>query len=290
MRTIRLILVTTAILLTASFSHGAAVNDTGSPNFWPGWSFPLYDYRDMGGWTSSPLGREGVSGAYFQVTTAIQTGGFLTDFNNVISITATHSPSGRSYPLTPALCRDWQLPNHWPWSIFLRPEDWMFSGTWSHTLVYKGSDKKEHIQICNGPLDSHGNLITPLVPGPNGAFPPAISNIQIIGTITETGTEGFQVSWSGIGDNRDHVDYSIEMYDENDLCTVWVVRMEWRGPPYTSTCPTGQDCSGWYNPGLNRVSFIIPGEYAGRLVRLRQYITTPNQGSPRALKQIRLPE
>ncbi len=114
MRTMRLILATTAILLMGSFSYGAPVTDTGSPNFWPWWSNAYYDYRDMGSYSSSPLGTEGVSGAYFQVTTGIQTGGYLTDFNKVISITATHSPSGRTYPLIPASCRDWQLPNHWP--------------------------------------------------------------------------------------------------------------------------------------------------------------------------------
>lgn len=280
MRAMRLILVITAILLAATFSYGAAVSDSGSPNFLPWGSFPFYDYRDWGGWTGSPLGREGVSGAYFQVVAVIQTGGFLTDFNKVIEITATHSPSGRTYPLTPSLCRNWDLPNQWPWSIFLRPEDWMFSGTWSYTLVYKDSNKIKHTQICNSAVDQLGNL-HPLAAGPNGAFPPAISNIQVINT-----PEGnFQVSWSGIGDNPYHVDYAIEIYDTDDLCPEWVYRMmNWR------TCSEGQVCNGTYNPALNRVSFIITGGYYGRLVRLRQNIVTPNQGWPRALKQIRLPE
>jgi len=285
MRAGRLILVITAILLTASFSYGATVNDTGSPNFWPGWSFPFYDYRDTGGWGTIPLGKEGISGAYFQVTTAIQTGGYLMDFNKVISITATHSPSGRIYSLAPASCRDWQLPNHWPWSVFLRPEDWMFSGTWSYTLVYTGSDKKEHMQICKGPLDPSGNLI-PLVAGPNRAFPPAVSNAQMIGT----GTGDILVSWSGIGDNGSKLDYQIDIFTEDDVCVEVVYRMEWRGPLYGFTCPTGQVCVGTYDSGLNRVSFIVLGGYSGRLIRLRQQIITPNRGSPRASKQIRLPE
>jgi hypothetical protein len=161
----------------------------------------------------------------------------------------------------------------------------MFSGTWSYTLVYTGSDKKEHMQICKGPLDPSGNLI-PLVAGPNRAFPPAVSNAQMIGT----GTGDILVSWSGIGDNGSKLDYQIDIFTEDDVCVEVVYRMEWRGPPYTSGCPTDQVCVGTYDSGLNRVSFIVSGGYSGRLVRLRQQIITPNRGSPRASKQIRLPE
>ena len=283
MRTIRLILIISGILLTASITYGAPANDTDSPNFVPWWSSAIYDYRDMGSWGTSPLGTEGISGAYFMVSAVIQTGNFLTDFNKVISITATHSPSERTYPLTPhAACRDWQGPNHWPWYISLRPENWMFSGSWSFTLVYTGSNKKEHIQIYNGYLDPSGNLI-PVVAGPIGAITPAVSNIQIMGT----GTGDFLVSWSGIGDNPANLDYRIEIYAADDVCVEFVYRMESRG---NSSCPTGNVCVGKYDPALNRVSFIVPGTYFGRLVRLRQEIIIPNKGSPRASKQIRLPE
>jgi len=244
----------------------------------------MYDYRGMGDYSSSPLGIEGISGAYFSVCAAILLGGYLTDFNKVISITATHSPSGRTYPLNADTCRDWQSPNLWPWGIFLRPEDWMFSGSWSYTLVYTGSDKKEHIQICNGPLDPSGNLV-PLVPGPIGAFPPAISNIQVI----KTADGNFQVSWSGIGDNPRHIDYSIQIYDANGFCAERGYSMTWRGTP-PATCPAGLVCVGTYDAALNRVSFIIPGTYSGRKVRLRQHILTPNRGSPRAIRNLWLPE
>jgi len=282
MRTMRLILVTTAILLAASFSHGRTVNDTGSPNFWPGVSLPIYSYRQARVHTLSPLGSEGISGAYFEVGTGIRPGGYLTDFNKVISITATHSPSGRTYPLNADTCRDWISPNLWPWGILLRPEDWMFEGSWSYTLVYEGSDKKTHIQIRDSEVDSSGRVF-PLVAGPNGAFPPAISNIQIINT-----TDGnFQVSWSGIGDNPQYIDYSIQIFDMFDLCVEWLYRMTWRTPPSPGTCPT---CIGTYDSALNRVSFIIPSTYSGRKVRLRQYIVTPNRGSPRAIRDLYLPE
>jgi hypothetical protein len=282
MKKMKIILVTTAILLVATFSYGRTVNDTGSPNFWPWSSSAIYDYRDMGSWGTTPLGTEGISGAYFQVSTAIQPGGYLTDFNNVISITATHS-SGRTYPLIPSTCRDWQLPNHWPWSIFLRPEGWMFSGTWSFTLVYTGSDKKEHIQICDGTVVS--NTKYPIEAAPIGAIPPAVSHVQMIKN--ENGD--FLVSWSGIGDNPGNVDYKIEIYDENDVCVETVYRMIWRIPSPPGTCPTGQVCNGWYDPALNRVFFTIPGSYLYRLVRIRQEIMAPNKGWPRALKQTRLP-
>ena len=225
-----------------------------------------------------------VSMILIQVGTAIQPGGYLADFNKVSSITATHSPSGRTYPLIASTCKNWQLPNHWPWTIFLRPEVWMFSGTWSFTLVYVGSDKKEHIQICDGNLDNSGNKY-PIVAAPIGAIPPPVSNIQIIGTSTGE----FLVSWSGIGDNPGNVDYRIEMYDADDICVETVYRMTWRAAS-DGTCPTGQVCVGTYDPALNRVSFIIPGSYPYRLVRLRQEIMAPNKGWPRSLKQTRLPE
>jgi hypothetical protein len=243
----------------------------------------------MGAWGISPLGKEGTSGAYFMVSTGIMTYGYLTDFNKVVSITATHS-SGRSYPLTPASCRDWQLPNHWPWSITLRPEGWMFDGTWSFTLVYTGSDKKEHLQICDGNVDNSGNKY-PIEAAPIGATPPAVSNVQITGT----GTGDFLVSWSGIGDNPWNLDYRIEIYDAYDVCVEVVYRMKWREDPscpsgQVCVCPLGQVCVGTYDEGLNRVYFTIPSSYSYRLIRLRQEIIAPNRGWPRASKQIRFPE
>src|SRR4030067_1016907 len=122
MRTMRLILVTTAILLATSLSYGRSVNDNGSPNFLPSTMFPIYGYIDIK-WVpvSSQLepGTEAISGGYLEVFAMIQTGGYLTDFNKVINITATHSPSGRTYPLTASRCRDWEFPNRWVWSISL---------------------------------------------------------------------------------------------------------------------------------------------------------------------------
>lgn len=280
MRTMRLILAIIGILLVASFTYGAPVYDTGSPNFWPWASSAIYDYRDMGSWGTTPLGTDGISGAYFLVSTIIQMDGYLTDFTKVTSITVTHSPSGRTYPLTPGACRNWQLPNHWPWTITLRPEVWMFSGTWSFTLVYTGSDKKEHIQICDGTVVS--NTKYPIEAAPIGAIPPPVSHIQIV----RTDLENFLVSWSGIGDNPSNLDYRIEIYDEYDVCVETVYRMEWRA----NSCPTGQVCEGTYDSVLNRVSFIVPATYSYRLVRLRNDIIITNKGWPRALKQIRLPE
>jgi hypothetical protein len=277
----RLILVTTAILLATSFSYGGTVNDIGSPNFWSGQSFPYYEYRDIGTYSSSLLGKEGVSRANFSVVAAIQARGFLADFNKVISVTATHSPSGRTYSLTPNVCRNWTVPNFWVWYVQLLPEEWMFDGTWSYTLVYTGSDKRTHVQICRGPLDSSGNLITPFVAGPKGAFPPAVSNVQIM----KTDDENFQISWSGIGDNPQHIDYSMQIFDMNDLCpeVVYSMGTAWRG----ASCPT---CVGTYDSALNRVSFVIPSTYFGRKVRIRNDIVTPNRGMSRAMNQFRLPE
>ena len=158
----------------------------------------------------------------------------------------------------------------------------MFSGPWSFTLVYTGSDKQEHIQICDSNVDNSGNIY-PIEAAPIGAIPPPVSNVQMIGT----GTGEFLVSWSGIGDNPWNLDYRIEIYDKNDVCVEVVYRMIWRGTP---SCPAGQECVGTYDSALNRVSFIVPGKYSYRLVRIRQEINIPYKGWPRALKQTRLPE
>jgi hypothetical protein len=160
----------------------------------------------------------------------------------------------------------------------------MFSGTWSFTLVYTGSDKKEHIQICDGNVDS-SSIKHPIEAASIGAIPPAISHIQIV----RIDSANFLVSWSGMGDNPGNVDYRIEIYDENDVCVETVYRMIWRIPPAPGTCPEGQECMGTYDSALNRVSFIVPVTYSYRLVRIRQDINIPNKGWPRALKQIRLP-
>ncbi len=159
----------------------------------------------------------------------------------------------------------------------------MFSGTWSFTLVYTGSDKKEHIQICDGNVDNSGNKY-PIVAASIEAIPPAISHIQIV----RTDLENFLVSWTGIGDNGGNLDYRIEIFTADDLCVETVYRMTWRIPP-GGTCPTGQVCNGEYDPGLNRVFFLIPSSYSYHLIRLNQHIMAPNKAWPRAMKQIRLP-
>jgi hypothetical protein len=160
----------------------------------------------------------------------------------------------------------------------------MFSGTWSFTLVYTDSDRNKHIQICDSNVDSSGKEY-PIEAAPIEAIPPAVSHIQIV----RTDTENFLLSWSGIGDNPGNVDYKIEVYDENDVCVDTVYRMTWR-IPQGGTCPQGQVCNGEYDPALNRVYFTIPVSDSYRLIRLRHEIIAPNKGSPRALKQIRLPQ
>ena len=161
----------------------------------------------------------------------------------------------------------------------------MFSGTWSFTLVYTGSDKKQHMQICDSNVDNLGTE-HPVEAAPIEAIPAAVSHVQIVGP----GNEGFLVSWTGIGDNGGNIDYRIEIFTPDDVCVEVVYRMVWRIPPAPGTCPEGQECVGTYDPALNRVSFIVPGRYSGCLVRLSQHIIAPYKAWPRAMKQIRLPE
>jgi len=138
----------------------------------------------------------------------------------------------------------------------------MFSGTWSFTLVYTGSDKKQHVQICGSNVDNSG-IKHPIEAAPIGAIPPAVSHIQIVKNTTDQRQVNFLVSWSGIGDNPGNVDYRIEIFDMNDICVEYVDRMTWRG----SSCPPAQECTGTYDSGLNRVSFIVDGLYVGRLIQ-----------------------
>jgi hypothetical protein len=242
----------------------------------------FYDYRDYGVGNDTREGAEMMTGAYFQVSAGIQAPlGLLTDYTNVLSVTATHQPTNFELNLIPDdPCPDNNflgLAEKY-WQLFLRPDSWMLSGTWEFTLMYNGSDGKRHKQVTTWTM---GPTAPPVKP----------TYIQVN---KEDGY--FTVSWSGIGSScnqtggSSNIRYRIRVMDEN-LCFV----QEYRAACNSCLLPVYPHCAatGTYDPISNRVTFQVPLAYEGFLLRLenQRIISVPGIPQPqpsRANQYIRL--
>jgi hypothetical protein len=190
----------------------------------------------------------------------------------VRSITAKHLGTDFEFSLKPDICDNYLGLGMQAWSLFLRPEDWMFEGNWEFTMRYEGSDGYVHKQIVSVPA---GPKVLPVKP----------SHIQIVKSSSIT------VSWSALGNPYTtgpvsyRFDYRIRAYDDNGVCPVIDFRGNWSG--------SNPDINvGTYDPSLNTVTFNIPPGWSGRKIRLenRFYRTIgPNIGFGRALQELTLP-
>lgn len=248
-------LILGTFLLASAYAAQPIVEDEDPINFIPNWQIARYEYRDYGSvfvflkntYTS---GFDSSGGAYFMFDSAIKLGGLLNSFEDIVNVEVTHS-TGKVFNLL-------NLIRHWPlldliseWYLFLQPEDWMFGGSWTFTLIYEGTDNRLHRQPW-------------IYDMPALAFPAKISHVRV-----EKTDGSYQVSWSGFGSPSNSVHYWVRVFDSLSLDCFQDYR------------------TGTYDPITNRITFTIPGDYAGEdfFVRLENRL----RGSGRTCYYLRLP-
>jgi hypothetical protein len=250
-----------------------AITDSGNPNLTG--QDTMYDHRNSGTWTESALGAEGVSGAYFDVSVGViintDVNPYLLSHSDVISITAKHLETGFKFSLQPDICENYLGSGMQGWSLFLRPEDWMFEGYWEFTMRYKGIRgyvHKQKVLVAAGPK----------------VFPMKPSHIQIV----KSGNYIY-VSWSAVGDPypgtpNNPIDYRIQAYE--DICPKIVFRGKWSGSDQNINVGT-------YDPSLKKVTFAIPLGWSGHRIRLenriRVYTGGVYTGQGKAVEEFILP-
>jgi hypothetical protein len=269
------LMVFLGILLTASSAYSnLAITDSGHPNLIE--QSAIYDHRNSNTWTESALGAEGVSGGYFDVSVGVITGYHLSNHSDVISVKVKHLETGFQFSLQPDVCEDYLGSGMQAWSLFLRPEEWMFEGNWEFTMRYKGRYgyvRKQIVSVATGPK----------------VFPAKPSHIQIVKS-----TSSITVSWSALGNPyvgtpNNPIDYRIQAYDDNGVCPVIVFRGKWSG--------SDPDINvGTYDPILNKVTFSIPLtslDWSGHRIRLenriRVYTGGLYSGQGKAVEELILP-
>lgn len=265
-----LALVWCFVISTPTYSAAPTVIDPAPTNI--GELNVFYDYRDYGVGNITVDLAETKAGAYLQVSAGIALGGYLGDYTNVLSVTATHQPTGFQLNLVPDdPCTSFVGKEEKFWTLFLKPASWMLTGTWEFTLIYNGSDRKQHRQVTSWTM---GPTAPPVKP-----------------TYIQVNNEGehFTVSWSGIGNScsptgsSTNVRYRIRVWDDNG-CGVQEYRAACNGcTPFYPYC----DVTGTYESLSNRVTFQVPASYQGYLLRLENQIMSGGQPS-RAAQYIRL--
>jgi len=206
---------------------------------------------------STPIGLGGVKGEFFHLNIRVQLSAENSLFDKLSrarKAMAYHS-NGRSYELFKIEgCEQWLgAPSH-QYNLMLRVDEWMFSGTWTFELIYRGTDGRRHIQRRDF------NMI------PGAGRPGEITGPRVIkspeGMIT--------ASWDAIGiplppgSMLTNFVYQVRLYDQAiDLgCAVDELNMEeWDG-------------TGHYDHMTNRVNFTIPPEFSGKPLRFETRINT----------------
>jgi hypothetical protein len=246
-------------VLLASTAYGL-INDPTPVNIVDTSAF--YDHHEWGTWSGSVLGQEGRSGAYFQLSVGVKpkASTFLLSFSDITSVVVGHLETGRWFHLIPDACTNFLGLGYQYWYLPLKPEGWMFAGTWQVNLYYNGSDAQQHEQVKN------------FTPGPE-FFPLKPSYIQVVKT-----TSNILVSWSGIGKVvSTPIDYRVRIFDATGICPVLDLRVN------SSTNP------GWYNGNQNKVTFPIDLSWSGHQVRLENRIWTSTGTMSRSWQELMLP-
>jgi hypothetical protein len=239
------------ILLVAPVHAGKPINEP-PVNFEGG---VYYDCRDYGNSNlAMPGGPQAMSGAYFHFDCFVKLGGNLTDYEDVVNVTAEHEQEGQELSLQrgPLVTRPFQIePSQVQgWYLFVKPEDWMFSGTWKLTMTYEV-----------GGVRYRQSIWPPLVPV---AFPTKPSHV----TVTRSLEDFFIVSWTAAGDPwSGPMDYRVRIFEGPDM--IADLRGVWDGQSLPPGLPRGT-----YDPDANMVVFPIPWDYGGEsyLIRLENRI------------------
>jgi len=231
---------------------------------------PQYLYQEVNAFEVGFGGGAVQTGSYFFVLAGIGTGEFLGDFEDIIDIKAEHLATGRQYSCAPWHCTYLADVVQQSWRVLLRPEQWMFEGTWEFTMSYWGRDpdspqdakKVVHIQRAQ-------HRMAPVT------FPIKPSYVNVVKS-----EDGITLSWSAIGNPRKGpVDYEVWVLNENN-CPQEQLKGNW------ADC-SGSFC-GLFDAAQNRVIFKISPEWQGHFVILRNRIHVQGQSSE-ARRIIRLP-
>ena len=257
-------LILGTFLLTSAYASQPIVEDQSPINFLQGWQIARYEYRDYGSVgvflkNTNTSGSDSSGGAYFMFDSAIKPGGLLNTFEDIVNVEVTHS-TGKVFNLL-NLIRQWpSLDLISEWYLLLQPEDWMFQGSWTFTLTYKGTDSRLHRQ----------SFIYDMRPI---AIPGKISHVRV-----EKNLDSYQVSWSGFGapgvSGPSPFNYRVRVFDSLSLDCF-------------EDYGTNNNYNWTYDTYTNRIIFEIPANYAGEdfFIRLENRL----QGSGRTCYYLRLP-
>ena len=267
-------LILGTFLLTSVYADQPIIEDESPVNF--EWFNTSYEYRDYGTTSfSNTGGADSRTGAYFKIDASIKIvpGQPLGSFADIDKVKVMHLDTGQEYSLQQ---KDftWLVHDLSEWYLNLRPEDWMFEGTWEFTLTYYDSKGKMHRQVKERVLA-------------RPTFPPKISNIMVAQIV-----DGYEVSWSVIGipklptQSPPYLDYRVHVFNKSYDTGLEDYKGTWWGG------------NGIYDDEVNRVTFTIPCGYGGEgfIIRLENRIwtvPTPPQGYrqlSRAQYFMKLPE
>jgi len=267
-------LILGTFLLTSVYADQPIIEDESPVNFY--WFDTSYEYRDYGTTSfSNTGGADSRTGAYFKIDAGIiiVPGQPLDSLDDIDKVKVKHLGTGQEYSLQQ---KDytWLVHDFSEWYLNLRPEDWMFEGTWEFTLTYYDSKGKMHRQVKERVLA-------------RPTFPPKISNIMV-----EKIGDNYEVSWSAIGipatsaTSLPSLDYRVRVFNASYDTGLEDYKGTWLGG------------DGMYDNEVNRVTFKIPCDYGGEgyLIRLENRIWTvpdPPQGYSqfsRAQYFMKLPE
>ena len=224
---------------------GKTVYDS-SPDslIWPG---GYYSNRTTGSWSTVEGGADAIEGGYFWLSVGATTDGLLGDYSDIVSVKAEHEGTKREFYLTPSRCTFWISDNVQSWNLHLRPEEWMYEGTWKYILTYM-SDDDTHVQTVSREM------------GPV-SFPVKPSNVHL-----SNSNGDFRITWSGIGnpDTQPTISYRVFLFDSN-FCGIDQLTLSASGG------------AGIYDPNLNRVEFVLPGSWSSQHIQLENRINVNGQ-------------
>jgi hypothetical protein len=247
------------ILLPDSAFAKETVIDPGPVNFRS--IMPQYLYQEVNAFEVGPGGGMVQTGSYFFILAGIRTGEFLGEFEDIIDVKAEHLETGREYSCAPWHCTYLAEIAQQSWRVLLRPEQWMFEGTWEFTMSYWGENPdspKESKKVVHIQRARHGM-------GPV-TFPIKPSYVNI--TQSE---DGMTLSWSAIGNPRSGpFDYEVWILNDNN-CPEVRLRGNWTG--------CSSELCGLFDAVRNRVTFKISQEWQNHFLILRNIIHVQGQSS-----------
>ena len=225
------------------------ITDQGSPNIVVlGFS---YDHRQVH--PNVPFENRG-SGDYFVLSATVKKGGQLSSYDAITGVKATHILGYEFNLRLLSNCIFWpglgEVRNYYE---SVRPEDWMYTGTWTIEMKYNDAKGWSHLQYRQ-------------VSGPRPPLP-ILQNVAI--DRLQDGT--FLVSWSAQGTPGFPQQPSLGQVAFYYEVLIYDLR------PENFNCPD-HSIVGSFDPSTWRVYFPISSDHAGKPIRLttRAYVYGPS--------------